>query len=141
MSVIANAPRAVCGRAYELFSVASDLAKMPIEALLKGRRYPTIGWRYAVFYKMREEGYSLHEIERHTGYSHCAVYHGALHMAEALKANTDRWFKQMYLDLTAADIGGPVDVIRTTDTLIKRWLHRNGVSAELAERQIGRAHV
>lgn len=132
-----NTIRMVNGRFSRLLSIASALSGIEEPEMALTRRYPIIGWRFAIFYIMRQEGYSLHEIERGSGYHHSTVYHGSMRIAEALEMNTDRWFKQMYNDLSTADAEDTSEVIRTTDKRVRQWLAKNEVSEEVAARLMG----
>lgn len=44
-------------------------------------------WRQVVWFKLRNEGYSIHQIGKATGYSHSAVFCGCRAFRDALEVN------------------------------------------------------
>ena len=105
---------------------------------LNTRTYPQIGYRYAAYLIMREDGFTLKEIAKASGFNHATVYHGAAYASEALRYGSDKNVVNCYRTLKEVANGLPREnQMLTTQGRIEKWLKDNETPEPLYDKLIG----
>ena len=121
-------------RYSELLEVAVSLSRLSEQAIVTKRKYPHIMWRYAILYRLRQEGHTYSNIAKVSGKDHSTIVHLCSQMRDIIKYNRSSQFAYVW-NMFDSSVSEPVIEKKfiTTVSQIDSWLTQNSVPYDLKE--------